>query len=53
MDKHTRRLWQSWEDYILEWVRRVEFCDALPQLLEGEDEEFTRYIRKLAEAERK
>jgi hypothetical protein len=53
MDKHTRRLWQSWADYILEWVRRAEFRDALPQLLEGEDEEFTRYIRKLAEAERK
>jgi len=53
MDKHTRRLWQSWADYILEWVRRAEFRDALPQLLEGEDEEFTRYIQKLAEAERK
>ena len=53
MDKHTRRLWQSWEDYIMEWVRRAEFRDALPQLLEGEDEEFTRHIRKLAEAERR
>lgn len=49
MDKKARRLWQSWEDYMIEWVRRSEFRDALPNLLEGEDEEFTRYIRMLAE----
>lgn len=49
MDKKARRLWQSWEDYMLEWVRRSEFRDALPGLLEGEDEEFTQYIRHLAE----
>lgn len=53
MDKQTRRMWQSWEDYMREWVRRAEFRDALPQLLEGEDEEFTRHIRHLAETERK
>lgn len=53
MDKHTRRMWQSWEDYMREWVRRAEFRDALPSLLEGEDEEFTRYIRQLADAERR
>jgi len=48
MDKKARRLWRSWEDYMLEWVRRSEFRDALPNLLEGEDEEFTQYIRGLA-----
>lgn len=48
MDKKARRLWQSWEDYMVEWVRRAEFRDALPNLLEGEDEEFTQYIRDLA-----
>ena len=48
MDKKARRLWRSWEDYMLEWVRRSEFRDALPNLLEGEDEEFTEYIRGLA-----
>jgi hypothetical protein len=48
MDKKARRLWQSWEDYMMEWVRRSEFRDALPSLLEGEDEEFTQYIRQLA-----
>ena len=52
MDKQTRRLWQSWEDYMREWVRRTEFREALPQLLEGEDPEFTAYIRRLAESER-
>jgi hypothetical protein len=51
MDKQTRRMWQSWEDYIREWVRRADFRDALPGLLEGEDEEFTRYITRLKENE--
>ncbi len=51
MDKQTRRLWQSWEDYMREWVRRADFRDALPELLEGEDPEFTQYIRNLAQAE--
>ncbi|MBI2516675.1 MAG: hypothetical protein HYV95_07135 [Opitutae bacterium] len=52
MDKHTRRMWQSWEDYMREWVCRAEFRETLPSLLEGEDEEFTRYIRQLAAAKR-
>lgn len=47
MDKQTRRMWQSWEDYMREWVRRADFRDALPGLLEGEDEEFKRYISQL------
>lgn len=49
MAKHTQRLWQSWEDYMREWLRRADFREALPTLLEGEDEEFTRYIRTLAD----
>ena len=52
MDKQTRRMWKSWEDYMREWVRRADFRDALPALLEGEDEEFTEYIRHLASTER-
>jgi len=48
MDKQTRRMWQSWEDYMREWVRRSEFREALPTLLEGEDDEFQAYMRKLA-----
>lgn len=47
MDKQTRRMWKSWEDYILEWLRRPDFRAALDELLEGEDEEFTDYIRSL------
>ncbi len=53
MDKQTRRLWRSWEDYMREWVRRADFRDALPDLLAGEDEEFTHYILALAETEQK
>lgn len=52
MDKQARRLWQSWEDYMREWVRRAEFRENLPQLLEGEDEDFTKYIRELARQEK-
>jgi hypothetical protein len=48
MDKQTRRMWQSWEDYMIEWLRRADFRDALPDLLEGEDEDFRTYIRRLA-----
>lgn len=53
MDKQTRRMWQSWEDYMREWVRRTDFRDALPGLLEGEDEEFTHYISELMNEEQK
>ena len=53
MNKQARRLWQSWEDYMREWVRRTDFRDAVPELLEGEDEDFRNYIRRLAESERK
>jgi len=51
MDKQTRRMWQSWEDYMREWVRRTDFRDALSGLLEGEDEEFTHYISELMNEE--
>jgi hypothetical protein len=51
MDKHNRRLWQSWEDYMREWVRRADFRDALPELLQGEDPDFTKYIERLAKDE--
>jgi hypothetical protein len=53
MDKQTRRMWQSWEDYMREWVRRADFRDALPTLLEGEDEEFTHYISELMNEEQR
>ena len=53
MDKQTRRMWRSWEDYMREWVRRADFRDALPTLLDGEDEEFTHYISELVSEEEK
>ena len=52
MDKQTRRLWQSWEDYMREWCRRPDFRATLPALLEGEDEEFAKYISAIAESQR-
>jgi hypothetical protein len=49
MDRQTRRLWQSWEDYLVEWCRRQDFREALPELLQGEDEDFCAHIRRIAE----
>jgi hypothetical protein len=51
MEHQTQRLWKSWEDYMTEWVRHDDFRKALPTLLEGEDEEFSRHIRSLARRE--
>jgi hypothetical protein len=53
MDKQTRRMWRSWEDYMREWVRRADFRDALPSLLEGEDEDFTHHISELVNEDEK
>jgi hypothetical protein len=49
MDRQTRRLWQSWEDYLVEWCQRADFREALPELLQGEDEDFQDHIRKIAQ----
>jgi len=48
MDKQRRRLWRSWEDYMLDWCKRRDFRQALPELLEGEDPDFARHIYRLA-----
>ena len=48
MDRQTKRLWATWEDYILFWCKREDFKKALPELLVGEDPDFTGYIRKTA-----
>jgi hypothetical protein len=50
MDRQTRRMWDSWEDYMREWCRRPDFRATLPSLLEGEDEDFAQHIRRLAKA---
>jgi hypothetical protein len=49
MNKQTRRLWSSWEDYMREWCRRADFRHALPELLEGEDPDFRAHIERIAE----
>lgn len=51
MPRQQRRLWLSVEDYIREWCRRPDFREALPELLQGEDEDFQAYIRKISEVE--
>ncbi len=48
--KQLRR-WRSWEDFMREWCRRDDFRLMLPRLLQGEDEDFASYIRKLASEE--
>lgn len=48
MPKQTRRLWQSWEDYMREWCAHADFRAALPELLRGEDEDFCAHIRRIA-----
>ncbi len=50
MNKQTRRLWSSWEDYMDEWCRRDDFRASLGELLEGEDPDFRAHIQKIAAA---
>jgi hypothetical protein len=47
MASKQRRRWMSWEDYMREWCKREDFRASLPTLLDGEDEEFVGYVRKL------
>ncbi len=51
MDRQTQRLWLSWEDYMREWCRRPDFREALPDLLQGEDEDFRGHIEAIARHE--
>ncbi len=48
MGRQRRRLWQSWEDYMRDWCQRRDFCQALPELLQGEDADFARHMMRLA-----
>ena len=51
MTTKQQRLWHSWDDFMREWVRRDDFRVLLPRLLQGEDEDFAIYIRRLADEE--
>lgn len=47
-DPEYQRMWNSWVDYILQWLERPNFCAALPKLMKGEDPDFVAYISKLS-----
>lgn len=48
MNEKQARRWRSWEDYMSDWCRRDDFRSELPELLRGEDPEFSGYIEALA-----
>ena len=50
-DVQGARRWQSWADYMTQWSARRDFREALPDLLIGEDPEFSAYIRGLCARE--
>jgi len=51
MAEKQQRRWHSWEDYMREWCQREDFRARLPDLLRGEDADFSAYILRLAEEE--
>lgn len=51
MSSKQLRRWRSWEDYMREWCKREDFVAQLPRLLQGEDPDFSDYIRRLAQEE--
>jgi hypothetical protein len=53
MSAAEARRWNSWDDYMREWVRRDDFHNALPLLLQGEDAAFRAYLMRLAAEERR
>lgn len=51
MSLQDARLWQTWEDYMRSWCRRVDFREQMNVLLDGEDLDFQAYIRRIAREE--
>lgn len=47
-DPAYQRMWNSWEDYIREWITHPNFRASLPRLMEGEDKDFVAYMAKLS-----
>jgi hypothetical protein len=45
-DPAYQRMWNSWEDYLNEWIDRPNFRAALPQLMLGEDPHFVAYMAR-------
>jgi hypothetical protein len=52
MEPEELRRWNSWDDYMREWIRRDDFHNELPQLLRGEDPQFQAYMASLVRDER-
>lgn len=48
MKPDAKRRWMSWEDDMTDWCRKKEFVELLPELLEGEDDAFSRHILAIA-----
>lgn len=51
MSDKQRRRWHSWDDYMRQWCRHEDFRQVLPELLHGEDPDFSRYITRIAQEE--
>ncbi|OIN87821.1 MAG: hypothetical protein AUJ12_00520 [Alphaproteobacteria bacterium CG1_02_46_17] len=47
-DPEYRRMWNSWVDYIKQWMIHKNFRDQLPLLMEGEDEDFVAYMCQIS-----
>jgi hypothetical protein len=52
MNEEQQRRWNSWEDFMREWIRRDDFFHSAPDLLAGEDPQFAEHFRKLVQQER-
>ena len=48
MSRKQARMWQSWEDYMHFWCQREDFRALLPEMLEGEDPDFSRHLLRIA-----
>lgn len=47
-DPDYLRMWNSWLDYIHDWLRKPNFQAALPELMDGEDLDFVAYMSKIS-----
>ncbi len=47
-DPEYRRMWNSWVDYIKDWLSKPNFQAALPRLMQGEDPDFVAYMAQLS-----
>ncbi|MCB1557896.1 MAG: hypothetical protein KDJ50_03105 [Alphaproteobacteria bacterium] len=47
-DPEYKRLWNSWVDYIKQWMVHKNFRDQLPKLMEGEDKDFVAYMSAIS-----